>query len=130
MASTSTSRRHSSDVKLVSDGQLAVPSGGTVVEVMVPPGTVVVGWPGAVVVVAVAVVLVWGGRVVVLVVVVAVAPTGAVQSENSDVLPSGAVAVAVRINPAASGLVRGSEKLAWPEASVVTVVRVPRRVSP
>src|SRR5262249_27003665 len=109
-----------SDVKLASDGQ-PVPGGGTVVDVTLPPlGTVVVGWPGEVVVVAVAPVVVVRGRVVVVVLVVAVAPPGAVRDENSDVLPSGAVAVAVRLSPAARGSITVSEKLAWPEASVVT----------
>ena len=122
-AAPSASRRHSSEVKLVPSGQPPASIGGTVVEVT-PPGAVVVGWPGDVVVVTVTVVE-GRGRVVVVVdvVVVAVAPTGAVHGENSEVLPSWAVAVAVRMRPAGRGSIGVSEKLAWPAASVVTVER-------
>src|SRR5207245_1055326 len=42
--------------------------------------------------------------------------------ENSEVLLPGSVAVAVMKRPRATGVVRVTEKLAWPAPSVVTVI--------
>src|SRR5439155_17106651 len=109
----SAARRQSRERKVGADGTPSHAFPGRVV--------VVVGGP-AVVVVVVSVV-----EVVVLVVVVVVGP---VHAESSEVLSSGAIAVAVRTVPAASGWAKLTVKLASPSASVMTLSLAPTKVWP
>jgi hypothetical protein len=68
--------------------------------------------------------------VVVIVVVLVVVGGGSVQGENSDVLPSGAMAVAVITMPAGTSSFSVTVKLASPLASVVTSAFAPTNRAP